>query len=117
MERIRKYEPLWGEWKVTGKIGEGSFGAVYEVERTLFGNTSYSAVKLISFKNTEMLWGMNVEETISAEELEKIKREAARKNVREAALMDKLQGRANIVIIYDYTVYLNEKTTDVLIRM
>ena len=81
MERIRKYEPLWGEWKATGKIGEGSFGAVYEVERTLWGNTSHSAVKLISFNNVEMLKGVKVDETISAEELEAVKREAARKSV------------------------------------
>lgn len=117
MERIRKYEPLWGEWKATGKIGEGSFGAVYEVERTLWGNTSHSAVKLISFNNVEMLKGVKVDETISAEELEGVKREAARKSVREAALMDKLQGRSNIVTIYDYAIYPNEKTTDILIRM
>lgn len=55
MERIKKYEPLWGKWMVKRIIGEGSFGAVYEVESEKFGNRSSCAVKLISFKNTEML--------------------------------------------------------------
>lgn len=117
MDKIKKYEPLWGEWKVKREIGEGSYGTVYEVEKTLLGNTSYSAVKLISFHNSEMLRGFKMDETISAETLEAIKMEAAKKNVREAALMDKLQGRTNIVTIYDYGIYPNEKTTDVLIRM
>ena len=117
MERIKKYEPLWGSWKVKRKIGEGSYGAVYEVKKTLLGNTSSSAVKLISFDNAEMLRGINVDETLSAKELEGLKLEAAKKNVREAALMDKLPGRANIVTIYDYGIYSNEKTTDVIIRM
>lgn len=117
MERIKKYEPLWGAWKVKRKVDEGSFGAVYEVEKTVAGNTSCSAVKLISFNNSEMLRGIKMDETVSAEILETIKAETAKKNVREAALMDKLQGRANIVTIHDYEIYPNDKTTDVLIRM
>ena len=58
MERIKKYEPLWGKWTVKRIIGEGSFGAVYEVESEKFGNRSSCAVKLISFKNAEMLQGV-----------------------------------------------------------
>lgn len=117
MERIRKYEPLWGEWKATRRIGEGSFGAVYEVKKTLLGNTSYSAVKLISFRNADILRGLNLDDTLSADQLEALKTEKAKKNVREAALMDKLQGRENIVTIHDYTIFTNEYTTDVIIRM
>ena len=117
MERIRKYIPLWGTWNVKRQIGEGSFGAVYEVEKTVAGNTSFSAVKLISIKNSEMLQGLKMDETMSAEELAALILENAKKSVREAALMDKLQGRDNIVTIYDYDIYPNEKTTDVLIRM
>ena len=117
MERIRKYEPLWGEWKATRRIGEGSFGAVYEVKKTLLGNTSYSAVKLISFRNADILRGLNLDDTLSADQLEALKTEKAKKNVREAALMDKLQGRENIVTIHDYTIFTNDYTTDVIIRM
>lgn len=93
MERIKKYEPLWGKWTVKRIIGEGSFGAVYEVESEKFGNRSSCAVKLISFKNAEMLQGLSDGETLSSEELEQLKIEEARKNVREAVLMEKLQGR------------------------
>ncbi len=117
MERIKKYEPLWGKWTVKRIIGEGSFGAVYEVESEKFGNRSSCAVKLISFKNAEMLQGLSDGETLSSEELEQLKIEEARKNVREAVLMEKLQGRDHIVTIYDYDIFPGETTTDVIIRM
>ena len=117
MERIKKYEPLWGKWTAKRIIGEGSFGAVYEVESEKFGNRSSCAVKLISFKNAEMLQGVKDGETLSSEELEQLKIEEARKNVREAVLMEKLQGRDHIVTIYDYDIFPGETTTDVIIRM
>ena len=117
MERIKKYEPLWGKWTVKRIIGEGSFGAVYEVESEKFGNRSSCAVKLISFKNAEMLQGVKDGETLSSEELEQLKIEEARKNVREAVLMEKLQGRDHIVEIHDYEIFPGESTTDVIIRM
>ena len=117
MERIKKYEPLWGKWTAKRIIGEGSFGAVYEVESEKFGNKSSCAVKLISFKNAEMLQGVKDGETLSSEELEQLKIEEAKKNVREAVLMEKLQGRDHIVEIHDYEIFPGESTTDVIIRM
>ena len=117
MERIKKYELLWGKWTVKRIIGEGSFGAVYEVESEKFGNKSSCAVKLISFKNAEMLQGVKDGETLSSEELEQLKIEEAKKNVREAVLMEKLQGRDHIVEIHDYEIFPGESTTDVIIRM
>ena len=117
MERIKKYEPLWGKWTVKRIIGEGSFGAVYEVESEKLGNRSSCAVKLISFKNAEMLQGVKDGETLSSEELKQLKIEEARKNVREAVLMEKLQGRDHIVTIYDYDIFPGDTTTDVIIRM
>ena len=117
MERIKKYEPLWGKWTVKRIIGEGSFGAVYEAESEKFGNRSSCAVKLISFKNAEMLQGVKEGKTLSNEELEQLKIEEARKNVREAVLMEKLQGRDHIVTIHDYDIFPGETTTDVIIRM
>ena len=117
MERIKKYEPLWGKWTVKRIIGEGSFGAVYEVVSEKFGNKSSCAVKLISFKNAEMLQGLSDGETLSGKELEQLKIKEARKNVREAVLMEKLQGRDHIVTIYDYDIFPDETTTDVIIRM
>ena len=53
MTDIKKHEPLWGSWHVDSPIGEGSFGKVYKVRREEFGNTYYSAVKLIAIPQNE----------------------------------------------------------------
>ena len=117
MERIKKYEPLWGKWKVKRRIGAGNFGAVYEIQSEVLGELSSCAVKIISFKNAEMLRGVSKDETLSEEKIEQLKVKEARKNVREAVLMNRLQGRNNIVTIYDYDIFSGESTTDVVIRM
>ena len=36
---------VWPEWKITEKIGEGSFGKVYKACRSEQGTTFYSAIK------------------------------------------------------------------------
>ena len=117
MEKIKQYEPLWDAWEIKRKIGEGSFGAVYEVERSLYGITSRAAVKLITFRNAELLYGIPVEETLSEDAMKKIKEEEAKKNVREVSLMNILQGSSHIVTLYDFMIISEESTTDVLILM
>ena len=117
MERIKQYEPLWDAWEIKRKIGEGSFGAVYEVEKISYGITRRAAVKLITFRNTEMLYGIPVDETLSEDAMKKIKEEEAKKNVREVSLMNTLQGSNHIVTIYDFGIIPGESTTDVLILM
>ena len=64
-----------------------------------------------------MLQGVKNGETLSSEELEQLKIEEAKKNVREAVLMEKLEGRDHIVNIYDYDIFPGQSTTDVIIRM
>lgn len=117
MERLQEYEPLWGKWRAKSIIGEGSFGAVYEVESDRIGDSCSCAVKLISFKNGEMLRGVKGNETLSPEELEQLKIKEAKKNVREADLMNQLQGRDHIVTIHDYDIFPGEHATDIIIRM
>jgi serine/threonine protein kinase len=53
MADIRKYEPLWGIWRVNELLGEGSFGKVYHVTREDFGKTYHAAVKIISIPQNE----------------------------------------------------------------
>ena len=45
MNDIHRFEPLWDEWKVDELLGEGSFGKVYKVHKTVMNTTYYSAVK------------------------------------------------------------------------
>ena len=39
---------IWPGWEVVRKIGSGSFGAVYEIQRTIRGRTEHAAVKQLT---------------------------------------------------------------------
>ena len=46
--RVKKYEPFFGDWYITRFLGEGGYGAVYEIERNEYGETYKSALKIVS---------------------------------------------------------------------
>ena len=116
MERIKKYEPLWKKWRVTRKLGEGGFGAVYEVECDKF-DSKPCAVKIISSKNEDIYKRMPMGVTLSSDEFEKQKEKEVKRKEKELELMNRLQGEENIVTIYDGDVYEHEDGIDVIIRM
>ena len=43
----------WPGWRTTRLIGRGSFGAVYEIERDVFGDVEKSALKYISIPHVD----------------------------------------------------------------
>ena len=116
MEKIKKYEPLWEKWRVTRKLGEGGFGAVYEVECDKF-DSKPCAVKIISSKNEDIYKRMPMGVTLSSNEFEKQKEKEVKRKEKELELMNRLQGEENIVTIYDGDVYEHEDGIDVIIRM
>ena len=38
---------VFGDWKIIKEIGEGSYGTVYEIQKTDYGVTTHSALKVI----------------------------------------------------------------------
>lgn len=48
MEYYKQYEPIFGSWRITRLIGEGSFGKVFEMEREDFGVTYKMALKTLT---------------------------------------------------------------------
>ena len=48
MEQYKQYEPLFGSWHITKELGQGSYGTVFEIERTEFGIPYKAALKVIS---------------------------------------------------------------------
>jgi len=95
---------IWKEWKLDGIIGEGSFGKVYKAKREEYGETYYSAIKVISIPQ-------------NASEIQAAKAEGMDDNslrtyfhgfvtdwVKEIKLMESLKATQNIVSIEDYKV-------------
>lgn len=43
----------WPAWETVRQIGRGSFGAVYEIQRTLFDEVERAALKVISIPQND----------------------------------------------------------------
>ncbi|MCL2165512.1 MAG: serine/threonine protein kinase, partial [Oscillospiraceae bacterium] len=116
---IEKLSEVWPEWRVTGQIGEGSFGKVYKIVREEYGVTSYAALKVISIPQSDAeikslrVEGMDEQSTRSYFE------SIVKDFINEIKLMVSMKGTSNIVSVEDFKVI--ERTDivgwDVLIRM
>ena len=65
MEYYKKYEPIFESWYITKKLGEGSYGTVFEIERKDFGITYKSALKAITIPKNESEYKSIVSEGMS----------------------------------------------------
>lgn len=48
----RELVAVWSQWHIVRLLGTGSFGEVYEIERTEYGRTSHCALKILRRENT-----------------------------------------------------------------
>lgn len=115
---IKKYEPLWGNWKVLGLLGEGSYGRVYRVARK-DGGSYESAVKLISIPRNEADIHNARQMGVSQDSMYSFFADTAARIVKEISIMHALKGEANIVSYEDHQIFHEEGTLrwDILIRM
>lgn len=121
MNDIHRFEPLWDEWKVDELLGEGSFGKVYKVHKTVMNTTYYSAVKHISIPaNAAELHSIYDEGYANDEESAR----AFYANMivslsREVDTMYQLRGHTNIVSYEDHKIIPKDDMPgyDILIRM
>lgn len=118
-EAIRQFEPLWGNWHVENKLGEGGYGHVYKIVRRDTGGVYYSACKHITIPKNESeianarAMGMNSSALF-------IYFENAVKNItREIEIMYALRGEPSIVAYEDHQIInrQGELRWDILIRM
>ena len=96
MEEIQKSP--WPGWKTVRLIGQGSFGTVYEIQRTLVdGTVESAAMKVITIpqnpNDVEELYGDGLDEGSITETFQ----EHLKSIVAEYTLMRKLDGSANVV--------------------
>lgn len=92
---------VWPEWKVACEIGRGSFGAVYEIQKDVFGMTDRAALKVITIpKNKGDIEELFNDGYDGASITEKY-RGFLEDIVREYKLMAQLKGNQNIVYCDD----------------
>ncbi len=110
---------LWPGWETVRLIGRGSFGAVYEIERDVFGHKEKAALKAItipqSSSDIEELYDSGYDEaSVTAtfkSHLESI--------VNEYSLMREMNGAANVVNCDDFRIVPHDDNIgwDIYIKM
>lgn len=91
----------WPGWKVVRLIGEGSFGAVYEIQRNTFGNIEKAALKVISIpkskRDIEELYNDGYDDASITARFNSFLEDI----VREYSLMVEMKGHTNVVYCDD----------------
>lgn len=118
MEQIQLPE-LYPGWRSVRKIGSGSFGTVYEIERDLFGEKERSALKHIRLPQNDSevdeLYSSGYDEAGVTAHYET----CLAGIVREYSLMAQMKGHGNVVYCDDvrYTARTDGVGWDITIRM
>ena len=108
-----------GNWTLVRKIGEGSFGKVFEAERRDYGITYKAAIKLISIPQDPGEVDNAKAEGMDDASVRSYFESMVQDIVQEFALMSKLKGISNVVSYEDHSVIPHEDGFgwDILIRM
>ena len=119
MDELRRLEPLFGTWYLEREIGEGSFGKVYALKKTDFGNDYFSALKLISIPRSRSEISALRSEGMDEDSIRTHYEQAVADVVSEFNLMAQFRGNSNIVSYEDHMVLPREDGYgyDVFIRM
>ena len=106
-EYYKKYEPVFGKWYITKQLGAGSYGKVFEIQRTdaLDGTVYRGALKAITIPSSpEELQSVLDEDGLDRQGASSYFRETVVALNREIALMNKVKGHSNIVSYEDHDV-------------
>lgn len=110
---------FWPEWEIVRLIGQGSFGAVYEIQHDVFGEKESAALKVISIpqkqSDIKAMRNDGYDEASITSTLESQMKDI----VAEYSIMRKMTGCANIVNCEQVKWYQHEDGYgwDVLIKM
>ena len=107
-------------WKIIRTIGKGSFGTVYEVEKTDdFGGGIHAALKVISIPESPSEVADLRTEGYDDQSMTKLFKSRVEEVTAEFKLMNKLKGCSNIVSFEDYSIVQHDEDPgyDVMIRM
>lgn len=119
----RKYQigtMVFGNWIIKRRIGAGSFGEVFEIQREDFGQIYSAALKVITVpQSSDEFCAKITENGMSQKEVKQYFYSVVEDVVREFAIMSKFKGTANIVSYEDHDVieHSDGQGWDILIRM
>ena len=114
-----KLPEVWPGWETVRILGHGSFGAVYEIQRDIFGSVEKAAVKCLTipqnYADIEVLYEDGLDEGSITARFEGYLRDI----VKEYSLMARLKGHSNIVSCEDvrYVQQDNGIGWDIYIKM
>ena len=118
---FRKYEPIFGSWRIVEELGSGAEGHLYRISREdALGHVFYSALKAVSIPaggaaelESMMAGGMTREE--ATKYFDSVLSETGQ----EFELLEKLKGNSNIVSYEDHEAFKRDDGIgwDVLIRL
>lgn len=114
-----RLQNVWPEWQVVRQIGQGSYGVIYEVERTDHAIHSRAAVKVISIPQNRSELDSLRAEGMSGEASRSYLQKVVNDFVGEIQIMESFKGTQNIVSVEDYKVVEKTDTVgwDIYIRM
>ena len=112
-------KPFWPGWETVQLIGRGSFGAVYEIERDVLGDTEKAALKVISIPQNEGDIETLYEDGFDAESITSTFQSHLKSIVAEYTLMKKMSNCTNIVHCDDVRYVQHEDGIgwDIFIKM
>lgn len=95
---------VFENWTIARRIGAGSFGAVYEIQRQDFGETYRAALKVISVPQNDAEVDSLRAEGMSPGDIQRYYYSLVEELVREFAIMAKLKATGNVVSYEDHRV-------------
>lgn len=87
----------WPGWETHNMIGQGSFGAVYEIQRDVFGETERAALKVISIPQSKSELDEMYSEGYDEDSIQMNLDSQLKAIVSEYSMMRKLNGCSNVV--------------------
>ena len=119
LEKNRGSIPGWPGWETVRLIGRGSFGAVYEIKRDVFGDLEKCALKHISVPQADGEIREMLSEGLDEESITQSFSEQAKDIVKEYKMMSRLNDCPNVVTCHDVNFIQKDSGYgwDIYIRM
>ena len=110
---------LWDGWRTVGEIGRGSFGTVYQIERSVGGGTEKAALKVVTVPHNKSDVDELLGEGYDGASITKRFESYLREIMREYGIMAEMKGCANIVYCDDvrYVQHDDDLGWDIFIKM